>query len=327
MSNSKNSTTLYAIIAVLVMALAASIGYNIGSVNSNNGSNSNSSVNAINAKVLKEIEDLKTIYDTKIAQKTATYNDLESEKQKVQKLLVELEQTKGNANSLLKYKEQYQNLESKMRLLVDEIVVLKTNKSKAVTKIKAVKSVIGDTKKPNLNSNSFTIKNKKKPTLSDKTNSIATKNEAIEKNESVTPTVVIPEKKAEKVFANLDVMNLKSAAYISKSTSKQEETTSANKANLIKISFSVEANPDAKAEEKRYFIQVVNGNNKVIGRRITEFLDDKSITYSLSKTIQYDNQWTQITQELVADEFEKGIYTVNVYERSRLVGKTTFTLK
>lgn len=320
MATNKNITPLYIIIAVLVMALAASIGYNIGSVNSNNGSNSNSSVNAINAKVLKEIEDLKSIYDTKIAEKTANYNDLEAEKQKVQKLVAELEQTKGNASTLLKYKEQYQNLESKMHLLVDEIVVLKTNKTKAVTRVKTAKPIITDAKR---SVTSFGIKNKKTATPISKTEAIVETNPKVEASIQKDE---VPEKTVEKVYANLDVLNIKSAAFSTKS-SKQEETNSANKTNLIKVSFVVEANPNAKAEEKRFFIQVVNGKNKVLGRRITEFLDDKSITYSLSKTIQYDNQAVQISQELAAEEFEKGTYTVNIYERSRLVGKTTFTLK
>ena len=71
----------------------------------------------------------------------------------------------------------------------------------------------------------------------------------------------------------------------------------------------------------------MNGTNKVLGRRITEFFDDRSITYSLSKSIQYQNQQVQIAQELVAEDFEKGTYTVNVYDRSKLVAKTSFTLK
>lgn len=327
MATSKNTTTLYFIIAVLVMFLAASIGYNIGNGNSNSTSDAATSANGINAKVLKEIAELKTIYDTKIAEKKASYKDLQAEKEKVQFLLAELEQTKGSANSLLKYKEQYQNLESKMRLLVDEIVVLKSNKSKAVTKVQTAKPIIIDAKKPVIDNAAFSIKSPVKPKASPKKETKTLKTAIVEKAEISTPKAEIAEKKIEKVYANLNVLNLKSGGYISKSSTNYEETNSASKTDLLKISFVVEANPDAKAEERKYYIQVVNGANKVIGRRITEFFDDRSITYSLSKTIQYENKATQITQELIADDFEKGTYTVNVYERSRLVAKTTFTLK
>lgn len=328
MANSKNTTTLYFIIAVLVMFLAASIGYNFGNGNSNVIADTNASANGINAKVLKEIEELKTIYDSKIAEKKASYKDLQVEKEKVQFLLAELEKTKGNANSLLKYKDQYQDLESKMRLLVDEIVVLKSNKSKAVTtKVQKIKPIIADAKKPVLDNTSFSIKTLKKTNGLAKRAAVTVKNEVVEKVEVATPIVEIPEKKIEKVFANLNILNFKSAGYISKSGNKIEETNSASKTDLIKINFSIEANPDAKSEEKKYYIQVVNSSNKVLGRRITEFFDDKSITYSLSKSIQYENQQVQISQELIAEDFEKGTYTVNVYDRSKLVAKTTFTLK
>lgn len=327
MATSKNTTTLYFIIAVLVMFLAASIGYNIGNGNSNTIADANASASGINAKVLKEIAELKTIYDSKIAEKKASYKDLQVEKEKVQFLLAELEQTKGNANSLLKYKEQYQNLESKMRLLVDEIVILKSSKSKAVTKVQTAKPIIVDTKKPVIDNATLSIKAPIKAKVVPKKEVKTIKNAVVEKVEISNPKVEIPEKKIEKVYANLDVLNLKSSGYISKSTSNYEETNSASKTDLLKISFTVEANPDAKAEERKYYIQIVNGSNRVIGRRITEFFDDRSITYSLSKVIQYENKAVSIAQELLADDFEKGTYTVNVYERSRLVAKTTFTLK
>lgn len=330
MATAKNNTALYVIIAVLIMCLAASIGYNFGNVNATASPNSTASMNAINSKVLKEIEELKSIYDTKIAEKKATYNDLETEKAKVQKLLAELEQTKGNANALLKYKEEYQNLEAKMRVLVDEIVVLKSSKSKAVTKVKATKPVTLDSKKPALNSNSFAVKNPKKATNMNKS-SVNEANQVVEtpqpKTEVAKPRIDAPEKKVEKVYASLDVSNLKAGGYISKSDTAKEETNSASKTDLIKISFYIEGNPNAKAEEKKYYIQVVDANNKVLGKRITEFFDDRSITYSLAKTIQYDNQYVAISQELLGSKFEKGTYTVNVYERSRLVAKTSFTLK
>lgn len=318
MSSAKKTTVLYIIIAMLVMCLAASIGYNIGNGNTNAAASQNASMTAINHKVLKEIEDLKTIYDSKIAEKKATYKDLEAEKQKVQQLLAELEQTKGDANALLKYKEEYQNLEAKMRILVDEIVVLKSNKTKAVTKVKTTKSIIADGRKPQVNAKLFGIKNQKKKIAPAKTEPVATIVQVTE----TKPKADIPEK-TEKVYENLYASNLRAIAY----TSRSEETSLAAKANMVRITFSVIANENARAEEKKYFIQVVDGNNKVMGKRITEFFDDKSITYSLSKVLQYENQYIPVSLELSSGEFSKGIYTVNVYERSRLVGKTAFVLK
>lgn len=322
MATGKNQTVLYLIIAVLVMALAASIGYNIGSVNNTVAANkTEASGNSINKKVLKEIEDLKTIYDSKIAEKRATYKDLQAEKEKVQTLLSELEKSKGDAQALLKYKDEYQNLEAKMHVLVKEIGALKSGKSKVVNKAKSLKPLITEVRKPKINPKVLTAKSQKKNTIPVKTDMTETRQEtAVSKPE-------IPERKAEKTYAPLNITQVKAGGFISKSAYVKEETTSATKTDLIKITFSLEANDQAKAEEKKYFIQVVDGNNKVLGKRITEFFDDKSIIYSLSRSVFYENDQLVVNQELLADEFQKGTYTVNIYERSRLVGKATFTLK
>lgn len=327
MSGGKKSIVLYVIIAVLVMALAASIGYNIGNAKTAEmATNATASTNAINSKVLREIEDLKNIYDSKIAEKKATYKDLEAEKLKVQSLLAELDKTKGDAEALLKYKEEYQNLEAKMHLLVEEIGVLKSNKNKAVTiKRKITKPAVVENKKPKMNPKSFGIKNQK--TKQEQRN-FAVVPEMKSEAEADKPKIeAIPERKVEKTYANVNVSQLRAGGFISKSATVKEETTSAGKTNLIKISFVLEANEDAKAEEKKYFIQVVDGKGKVMGRRITEFFDDKSITYSMSRSVHYTNAVQVVNQELIADTFQKGDYTVNVYERSRLVAKTGFTLK
>ena len=49
----------------------------------------------------------------KIAEKTNSYKALQDEKAKVESLVFELEKTKNDANSLLKYKTEYKALESK----------------------------------------------------------------------------------------------------------------------------------------------------------------------------------------------------------------------
>ena len=74
--------------------------------------------------------------------------------------------------------------------------------------------------------------------------------EKVDRIEISKPKIDVPEKKVEKVFANLKVGNLKSAGYISKSGDKQEETNNSHKPDLIKISFAIDANPNAKAEKK-----------------------------------------------------------------------------
>jgi len=49
-------------------------------------------------------------------------------------LVAALEKSKNDAKALIKYKTEYQSLESKMKVLVNEIVVLKNKKTNIVIK-------------------------------------------------------------------------------------------------------------------------------------------------------------------------------------------------
>ena len=327
-TNKKSIPILIGIIGVLMMLLAGAIGYILGGTNS---ATAQSSGISNDSKVLKEINELKTLYDSKIADKTNSYNALQTEKDRVNELVAELEKTKGDANSLLKYKTEYKNLESKMQVLVDEIVVLKGKKQKAV----AVKSVAIQQTKEVKNSNQIPIPksevaiSKKEVVVSEIKKEIPTakaEDVFVKVAEPIETRVVTP-KAIEKKYAKVTLSNVKAGAFISKSSTKQIETNVSSKANLIKISFIIDGNPNAKAGDKTYYFQIINGKNNVLGKRVTEFFDEESLTYSFRKTFDYNNENITINQEFLQSEFQPGLYYVNIFDRNELVGKTSFTLK
>ena len=317
------------------MGLAGCIGYIAG----NGGSSFGISALSSDADILKEIDELKTMYDAKISQKTASFKELKEEKAKVAQLVFELEKTKADAEALVKYKTEFQNLESKMHVLVDEIVVLKTKKSSAIAIKKATKSVVENT----TIAPSFPIKNSAAAKATTKPKTVVEKKEPIETNQkeiiAKTETPIIKEvetpvvKKVEvakpvvEKFEKVAVSNIKAAGFDVKSASKSEQTNYASRTDVVKVQFTLEANPKAKAEEVKFYIQVIDANNNVMGRKITEFFDDKSLTYSYSRFVNYENETMNVEQELLSKNFEKGTYFVNVFERSKLVAKTSFTLK
>ena len=334
MSNKKSVPILIGIIGLLLILLAGSIGYILGG-NSSNSITEPSSISN-DKKVLKEIEELKLMYDTKIADKTNTYKALQEEKERVKILVLELEKTKGDANSLVKYKTEYQNLESKMKILVDEIVVLKGKKSKVVSKTPKPKPT-----KEITNSTEITLPKtenvvpKKEVQVETKKEVATVKQEdvfskvATSKPETVVTKTETPAqpKSSEKKYSRVSMSNVKAGAFISKSASKQEETTNASRADLLKITFTLDGNPNAKAGDKTYYFQIINGKNNVLGKRVTEFFDNESLTYSFKKSFDYNNESTTITQEFLQEEFQKGVYFINIFDRDDLVGKTSFTLK
>lgn len=334
MSNKKSVPILIGIIGLLLVLLAGSIGYILGG-NSSNAITEPSSISN-DKKVLQEIEELKLMYDTKIADKTNTYKALQEEKERVKILVLELEKTKGDANSLVKYKTEYQNLESKMKILVDEIVVLKGKKSKVVLKTPKPKPT-----KEITNSSEITLPKTenvvpKKEIQVEAKKEVATvkqedvfSNVATSKPEPVVTKTETPAqpKSSEKKYSKVSMSNVKAGAFISKSASKQEETTNASRADLLKITFTLDGNPNAKAGDKTYYFQIINGKNNVLGKRVTEFFDNESLTYSFKKSFDYNNESTTITQEFLQEEFQKGVYFINIFDRDDLVGKTSFTLK
>ena len=337
MSSKRSISILVGIIGILLVLLAGTIGYIVGNSSIlSNDSNKATSI-ADDAKVMKEIEELKAMYDSKIAEKTNSYKALQDEKAKVESLVFELEKTKNDANSLLKYKTEYKALESKMKILVNEIVVLK-NKKTNIT-IKPVKQQIAKTEsKPKVdNTNvSLVVAAKKEVVTPSKSESVKPKSDDFfakkevskpnESNKPVTEVKKAPAVKFEK-FAKITISNVKVAAYNLKSDGKQQETVASSKADLIKIAFKVDGNEAAKSGEKTFYIQIINAKSNVVGKRITEYFDNETLTYSLSKTINYNNQ----TQDCIIDfpykDFEKGVYFINVFDRNDLVGRSSFTLK
>jgi hypothetical protein len=303
MNNKKSITYLLIIIFFLVICSATSIGYIIGNsiASKQNTPYSNSNENR---EINSEINDLKSVYNSKIAEKKANYKELEMEKDKVQDLLIELENTKRDAVSLLKYKEQYKNLEDKMRLLVSEIENLKGNKDRAVSNVVTARR-IKKTKKIEITN------------LSD-----------ISKIETFVQikTENVPEKKVEKVMPELKVTNLETVGFINKSSGNNKITVLANKTNFIRISFSVTGNSNASGVDKKYYIQVINSKNNVLGIKTTEYIDGKTLTYSSLKSVQFDGKNIQVEYDLAAVKFEKGNYFVCIYDRSDLVAKTQFNL-
>jgi hypothetical protein len=337
MESNKSVKYLIGIIVLLVMGLAASIGYIVG--NSNNVPLSQSSISS-NDEVMKEIEELKQMYDAKISEKTASFKELKTEKAKVQKLLYELEKTKGDAASLMKYKNEYQNLQSKMMVLVNEITNLKSGKVNAVAKVKTTKGFDQNTqvKSDAFNKKTSTVS---KPVTTSSTTTVTNKIVKPETNKVLNP-VVKTEKKEDKVEVKQEnpqvktpeakavaykISQLKTTAFQLKSSGKTEEVNLASKTELLKIVFTVDGYQGNNADEKSFYIQIINEKGNVLGKKITEFFDDKTLTYSYIKRVNIANGTVNVVQDIFDTQFVKGTYFVNIFDKSKLVANGSITLK
>lgn len=127
--------------------------------------------------------------------------------------------------------------------------------------------------------------------------------------------------------SKLTLLNLQAEVYKLKSSGKKIVTDKASKANFLKISFVIAENQIAGSGDKNYYVQIIDSKNNVLGDSSTIEFDEKELTYSFIATVKYENQTVLVSQDLPGTHFEKGVYTVNVFDKDQLVLSNSFTLR
>lgn len=296
MDNQKNTSSLKAIIVVLALLLLGSLAYIFKMTTDANKLNTElTAEKSEKDKTLDELAELKSTYDDAIASKTALSDELIAEREKVIKLIGDLKRSKGDADSMRKYKAQYQQLNSKMKQLVAENEQLKTANQKLTVERDSTVVALGAQKKFN-------------DTL-------------VVQNENLAKTV--------EKGSKLTVMNLRTQAIKERSSGKQISTERASRADKLKVCFALAANAIAKSGQKTFYVQVIDSKNNVVGEKKTEAFGDMTLTYSFTVNVEYNNESVDVCEFLdgKGKEFVKGNYFVNIFDKSELVSKTTFTLK
>ncbi|MBN8566344.1 MAG: hypothetical protein J0M25_06370 [Flavobacteriales bacterium] len=294
MENQNNNSKLKAIILVLSLLLLASLGYMFKmSSDAKKVETELSSVTTEKETALAELAQLKTTYDAAIAENTSMSEELIAERDKVVKLMEELKKAKVDSGTLANYKRQIADLQSKMNALIQENDALKKLNQDLTTEIDSTKTILVEAKQYN--------------------------QVLAGQNEELSKTV----EKASK----LSILNLKTGAYKVKSSGKEVATEKARRADILKVSFTIAENKVAKSGDKSYYVQVIDSKNNVLGeKKLIEF-GDQSLTYSFITTVQYENNTVNVSENLPGENFEKGSYFVNIFDKGELVGKTSFTLK
>lgn len=294
MENQKSNSNLKAVIALLAILLVGSLVYIFKMTSdAKNLQTELSTTKTEKESVMKDLEELKATYDAAIAENTSMSDELIAEREKVVNLMADLKKAKGDTASMSKYKSLYLALESKMKGLMQEVEVLKKDNAKLTTQRDSTVMVLGEAKKYN--------------------------EVLVGQNEELSKTV--------EVASKLTVSNLKTAAYKLRSSGKQIETEKARKADVLKISFTIAENKVAKKGDKTYYVQVIDSKNNVLGEKKTESFGSNSLTYSFETTVKYENKSVNVTQDLSGQNFEKGTYFVNVFDKGELVSKSSFSLR
>jgi uncharacterized protein (DUF3084 family) len=291
MENQNNNSSLKSLIIVLSVLFALSLVY-IYKLTTDVNTTEQKLTTTLSEKeqVMKDLNDLKTTYDTAIAENTSISDELIAERDKVVALMEKLKNSNGD---VAKFKKQYLALESKMKGLVAENETLKKDNTVLKVQRDSTIVVLDESKKTN--------------------------KELTGQNEDLSKTV--------EKGSKLAIVNLKTAAFIVRSSGKEIATDKASRADILKVSFTIAENSIAKSGDRKYYVQVIDGKNNVMGERQTEKFADKSLTYSYIANVKYANKTLDIVQNIPSDKFEKGTFYVNVFDNGQLVSNTTFTLK
>ena len=286
-----SSSSLKVIIAILAILLVGSLVY-IYKISTDAKTVQTELTKSVSEKdiVMKDLQQLKTTYDAAIAENTSMSDELIIERDKVVNLMNDISKSKGDAS---KYRSQYQKLQSNMKVLIAENEGLKKENVTLTTQRDSTVVVLGESKKYN--------------------------EVLVGQNEELSKTV--------EKGSKLTVLNMKTAAYKIKGSGKQIATDKAGRADVLKISFTVAENQIAKSGDKQYYVQVIDSKNNVLGDKKTETFEDITLTYSFVVNVKYENKTVQVSEDLRGKDFAKGTYYVNVFDKSELVSKTSFSLK
>ncbi len=244
-------------------------------------------------KILGDFNALKIIYDNAIAENTAMSQELIIERDKIVQLMEDIKKSDGSIATLTVFKNKFINLDRKMKNMVVEVNDLLSKNKNLSTKIDSTNSV--------LNSEKLITK-----TLS-------------EKNEVLAKTV---EKASE-----LTLLNFKCTPLKVKNSGKESVTDQASRVNRLRISFFIAENKIVDDLEKKYYVQVIDPGNNVLGEKKTIRFRDVSLTYSFEKNVNYNKKTIEITEDLPGTNFATGTYYLKVFDKNEVVSNTSFVLK
>jgi len=115
------------------------------------------------------------------------------------------------------------------------------------------------------------------------------------------------------------------------SSGKEKPVSKASKVTKVQIAFKLQQNLAAESGAKTIYMRVLGPDKSVITSNASETFtfDGDNLPYTNKKEITYDNKDTDIKLYFKKNStaYTKGTYTVELYESSIMIGKTSFTLK
>ena len=138
---------------------------------------------------------------------------------------------------------------------------------------------------------------------------------------------------AEKVAIGsvLKANSAKVLAMRERNNGKLVETSRARNTDAFRINFTVAKNEISEKGERQVYIQIIDvtTGTTVASKGEVTVLNNETINYSDTTTINYLNEAIDVVSlvEVDRDLIERGVFAVNIYIDSNIVGVTKITLK
>jgi len=313
MENSKTNSNLKTAVVILALAFLGTGGYLYKVyMESKVEKEKLTVVENDKAKVMSDLLKVNADLNKAISENSSMTDQLTAERQKVVDLINELNASKTTVSSLMVYKRRADSYEAKIQALLQEIADLRReNYSLRVARdssATALKTYIDGTRLIS-GPNGFNNKNK----IENTTKSTSKKNG-------------MSAELAEKLY-RLDILNLNVTALKDLGV-ETETTTMAKDAKYVNVSFTLPQNFVVKASERRYYVQILDKDNVVMGDTGEETLDDNvKLKYSFVKSLEYKNRVLKVSENVLCKNLKKGNYTIKVFDKGRSVGNKVFSLK
>ena len=124
-------------------------------------------------------------------------------------------------------------------------------------------------------------------------------------------------------------IDLNGAGVIVKNSGKIVDTQRSKRADKIRACFALSSNAIAEKGDRMLYIQVINPKNNLLGENEVLEFENGTLNYSASTKVFYENEELDVCSMVAANEEDlvEGVYTINVFDGSKLIATSKMTLK
>lgn len=99
-------------------------------------------------------------------------------------------------------------------------------------------------------------------------------------------------------------------------------------AKLITVGFTISKNVTAQNGQRHLYVRITTPTGSVMGASGSFKYENRSLQYSMAKTIEYTGQETPVTMYwTVSESLSPGTYNVSIFADGNMIGQRNFTFK